>query len=233
MVDDVPSNRDLIAGYFYETSHQILFARDGLEAIRITKSHHPDLIFLDLRMPRMDGRETVKFLKQDEETKDIPIVILTALSKVENENKLNSLCEGFARKPISCAELIAEIKKIFPITSDTISSQPEPVVLDNSSETNIITTKSIDGKPIRLNELLDKLSQEKEESWQNFRQTLAIGDIEKFIGRLSNWGEEYECQLLLEYASNLNQQIDEFDWDEIPKTVDHFTGICDDLRNMI
>ncbi|NEQ40878.1 MAG: PAS domain S-box protein [Okeania sp. SIO3I5] len=225
VVDDIASNRNLIAGYFDQTSHQLFFASDGQEAIQIAKAQLPELIFLDLRMPRMDGRNTALFLKQDEQTKHIAIVILTASSKIEDENELKFLCEGFIRKPVSCAQMVAEMKKIFPIISAATTPELEIETFDNFTETKVIS-----GQPIRLDELLDKLNMEAETNWLKLRQTLAINDLEKFAARLNAWAEEHQCQLLQEYSQKLIQEIDDFDWDKIPETIDQFTIICDALK---
>ncbi|MEM1171844.1 MAG: PAS domain S-box protein [Cyanobacteria bacterium P01_H01_bin.35] len=225
VVDDIASNRDLIAGYFYQTSHQLFFAGDGEEAIQIAKAELPDLIFLDLRMPRMDGRDTALFLKQDEQTKHIAIVMLTASSKLEDEFDLKFLCEGFLRKPVSRTQLVAEMKKIFPIISAATTPEIEIEELDNFTETKVIS-----GEPIRLDELRDKLHQEAETNWLKLRQTLAINELEKFVARLNVWAEEHQCKLLREYIQKLTQEIDDFDWDKIPESIDQFTIICDALK---
>ena len=225
VVDDIASNQDLIAGYFAKTSHQLFLAGDGKEAIQIAKAQLPDLILIDLRIPGMDGRDTALFLKQDEETKHIAIVILTASSKVEDEYDLKFLCEGFIRKPVSCAQLVAEMKKIFPIISAATTPELEIEALDNFTQTKVIS-----GQPIRLDELLDKLNQEAETNWLKLRQTLAISELEQFATRLNFWAQEHQCQLLREYTQKLTQQIDDFDWDKIPETIDQFTIICDALK---
>ncbi|OZH52291.1 hypothetical protein AFK68_25325 [Hydrocoleum sp. CS-953] len=114
--------------------------------------------------------------------------------------------------------------KIFPIISAATTPDLEIEELDNFTETKVIS-----GKPIRLDELRDKLNQEAETNWLKLRQTLAISDLEKFVARLNVWAEEHQCQLLREYTQKLTQQIDDFDWDKIPETIDHFTVICDAL----
>ncbi len=225
VVDDIASNRDLIAGYFYQTSHQLFFAENGQEAIEIAKAQLPDLIFLNLRMPRMNGRETALLLKQDEQTKHIAIVMLTASSKVEDEYDWKFLCEGLIRKPVSCAQLVAEMKKIFPIISAATTPELEIEELDDFTQTKVIS-----GQPIKLDELLDKLNQEAESNWLKLRQTLAISELEQFVARLNVWAQEHQCQLLREYTQKLTQQIDDFDWDTIPETIDQFTIICDALK---
>lgn len=79
LVDDDPL---IIRMYEYRLRHdgyKIELAFDGESAFLKAKKEHPDIILLDLMMPKMNGVETLKFLKKDEETKDIPVIILTNL----------------------------------------------------------------------------------------------------------------------------------------------------------
>ncbi|MFM6206011.1 ATP-binding protein, partial [Planktothrix sp.] len=84
-VDDVTSNRELIGGYFADSHHLLFLATDGKQAIQMAKVHQPDLILLDLRIPDMDGHEVAQVLQQDEKTRQIPIIILTASCQNEEE----------------------------------------------------------------------------------------------------------------------------------------------------
>ncbi|MFP4009750.1 MAG: ATP-binding protein, partial [Spirulinaceae cyanobacterium] len=77
VVDDAQSNLDVVAGYFYDTEHQLLFARDGCEAVAMAIAHHPDIILMDLLMPRLDGEAASLQLKANPMTQSIPIVLLT------------------------------------------------------------------------------------------------------------------------------------------------------------
>ena len=79
LVDDDPL---IIRMYEYRLRHdgyEIKLAFDGEDAFLKAKKEHPDIILLDLMMPKMNGVETLKFLKKDEDTKDIPVIILTNL----------------------------------------------------------------------------------------------------------------------------------------------------------
>jgi len=112
VVDDVASNRDLLAGYFRNTHHHLRFAIDGEEALQQVQRSWPDLMLLDLRMPKVDGRQVAQILKGDPKTKGLPIVIVTASSQQEDEAELRALCDGFLRKPISAKQLAEELHQI-------------------------------------------------------------------------------------------------------------------------
>ena len=218
VVDDVPSNLDLIEGYFLGSPHRLLFASDGLEAIAQVRNHHPDIILLDLRMPNMDGRETAQHLKQDETTRDIPIVILTASSMQQDREHLQQLCEGFIRKPVSRTQLISEFKKILPPTQNypTAGSDELPTIVPPSMALE---------SPEKLPELLEKLRQEEDTAWLQLSQTMKMRDLRAFARRLQEWGTAYQCRQLLEYASGLQAQLEAFDWERLPQTIEAFPRV--------
>ncbi|MEA5509069.1 ATP-binding protein [Crocosphaera sp. UHCC 0190] len=211
-VDDVASNRDLIIGYFQETHHTILLANDGQEALEKARQYHPDLILMDLRMPNMDGYEATKILKDDPTTQAIPIMILTASSEKKEQEMLETLCQDFLSKPISRAQLLSAMEKILPPDPD----QPMTTLLVEKSE------------PLRLKnkpappELLEKLRQEEETIWNKLHQTMIMKDLRQFAQRLRQWGEEYQCLSLIDYATRLEMQILEFDGENLSNTVESF-----------
>ena len=114
VVDDIASNRELIQEYFQDTQHHLLFAANGQQALDLSRNYQPDVIFLDLRMPGMDGKEVARRLQQDEITQNIPIIIITASAFQEQKAELLGLYQGFLTKPVSLEQIILELAKIFP-----------------------------------------------------------------------------------------------------------------------
>ena len=86
VVDDSPSNIDLILEVL-EEQYVMIVATNGTEALDLVKKNRLDLILLDIMMPDMSGYQVIKILKSDEETKDIPVIFLTALDEVDDEVK--------------------------------------------------------------------------------------------------------------------------------------------------
>lgn len=116
IVDDEETNLKLIIamlkryGYIFET------AADGAEALVKTKSYKPDLILLDIIMPEMDGYETCKRLKENPETRHIPVVMVTVLA--DREAKIKGLEAGandFLTKPVDTSELTIRTKNLLRI----------------------------------------------------------------------------------------------------------------------
>ncbi|WP_413175758.1 PAS domain S-box protein [Anabaena azotica] len=226
IVDDVASNRELIQGYFHNTHHQVVLVENGQQAINFAQSHHPNLILLDLRMPQMDGKETAQHLKQDEKTKDIPIVILTASSQSQEKDELAKICQGFLSKPISCIKLVQELKKHLHILINVESSQQLDKFTTHNQEPEFLNIS------INLPELLIKL-QEEEMGWNSLRKTLKIREIKKFCQRLETWGQEYHCQLLVEYANSVETKLDTFDMEQLSLIIDEFPSLRQTLENLI
>ncbi len=88
-------------------------ARDGQEALQITKMHQPDVLVLDVMMPRMDGREVASKLKEDVLLSKIPILMLTALSDVDSKVAgLDAGADDYVSKPFDLRELAARIRAL-------------------------------------------------------------------------------------------------------------------------
>ncbi|NNE99360.1 MAG: response regulator [Pyrinomonadaceae bacterium] len=77
VVDDSATIRKLIAGKLEKSGHEAICAVDGLDAIAVLEEFTPDLVLLDIAMPRMDGYQVCKFIRGNEETKDIPVIMIS------------------------------------------------------------------------------------------------------------------------------------------------------------
>jgi DNA-binding response OmpR family regulator len=106
VVDDEPSIVRLVKATLTARGHQVDEAFDGIEALAQVKTHKPDLILLDIMMPHMDGTEVRKRLLADKESKDIPVIHLSAVGDFEQQRK--ALADGatdYIVKPFSPSEL--------------------------------------------------------------------------------------------------------------------------------
>lgn len=130
IVDDMKHFLDLEASFLKRAECTVFKAINGLEALRIAKTEKPDIIFLDLEMPVMNGIECCRFIRADIELKDTPIVIVTASSREEECYKMGG--SSYLRKPIDEDFFIAEIKKFVSIKerADPRVSVSLPVTAD-------------------------------------------------------------------------------------------------------
>jgi len=111
IVEDDPNTVQLIEFLLEKNKFEVLVAYDGAEALRMAREEKPDLILMDVMMPKMDGIEAIERLQEDENTRDIPIVILSALGQEMDVMKgLQVGASGYIVKPFSPKELLDEIK---------------------------------------------------------------------------------------------------------------------------
>jgi two-component system cell cycle response regulator len=111
VVDDNRITTKLLRRYLEANGFEAKEAYDGIECLEQVELQKPDTIVLDVMMPRLDGYETVRKLKSQEHTKDIPVVIVTALNDVANQLKsIDAGADDFLSKPIEEKLLIAKVK---------------------------------------------------------------------------------------------------------------------------
>src|SRR5262245_32410245 len=111
VVDDETKNVKLLEALLLPRGYAVVKAYDGEEALRQVQQEQPDLIRLDIMMPRLDGFEVCKRLKDREETRLIPVIIMTALGQVEDRIKgIEAGADDFLTKPVHRDELMARIR---------------------------------------------------------------------------------------------------------------------------
>jgi putative two-component system response regulator len=118
VVDDEETNLKMLTKWLGPLGFDIELAFDGKEAVQKSKDFKPDLIILDIMMPVMDGHEACRLIKTDPETKNIPIIMVTALH--DRESKLKGLSESandFLFKPIDKDELMIRVRNLLKIKS--------------------------------------------------------------------------------------------------------------------
>ncbi|MGF1740493.1 hybrid sensor histidine kinase/response regulator [Vibrio profundum] len=141
VVDDNPENLALISTYLKECAYQIAVAKNGESAIEITKSLKPDLILLDIQMPKMNGFDACKIIKKNSEISDIPIIFMSALTDtIDKVTAFEIGAVDYIIKPVDSEELIARVNTHLTITR----LQKENLVANKNLEhTNSELTKSL------------------------------------------------------------------------------------------
>jgi two-component system cell cycle response regulator DivK len=142
VVEDCPINLKLTRILLMNEGYEVLTADSGGQALELLRSHRPHLVLADIQMPGMDGLTLTRRIKQDEATRDIPVVALTALAmKGDKEKALEAGCDGYITKPIKIQEVRREIREFLDRRSGLngqaapqASGTPKPVpahVLDD------------------------------------------------------------------------------------------------------
>src|SRR5438445_5370543 len=100
VVDDEPSILEMFAHYLEYCGYEVITAMDGENGVMKAKEEKPDIIFLDIRMPRIDGWEACRRIKDDPTTCGIPVIFLTAFDQVRDHERARALCvQGYIAKP--------------------------------------------------------------------------------------------------------------------------------------
>jgi DNA-binding response OmpR family regulator len=111
VVDDNENNRDIVSRLLEREGYQVSTAEDGAQALEQIKAQPPDLVLLDVMMPVMDGIEACKRMKDDPESRLIPVVIMTALGQVDDRVRgIQAGADDFLTKPVNRGELLARIQ---------------------------------------------------------------------------------------------------------------------------
>jgi two-component system alkaline phosphatase synthesis response regulator PhoP len=116
LVDDNQQNLELIQAYLESLPVEIETARDGIEAIEAVERQRPDLVLLDVMMPRMSGFEVCQKLKANTETRDIVVIMVTALHEVADyERAVESGTDDFLSKPVNKLELLTRVRSLLRV----------------------------------------------------------------------------------------------------------------------
>jgi len=113
IVEDNQENMDLLVYFLRPQGYEIIGVGDGLSALEKVEEEHPDIVLLDIMLPKMDGYEVCTRLKKDPETKFIPIIMLTALKELKDKVRaLEVGADDFLSKPFENIELLARVKSL-------------------------------------------------------------------------------------------------------------------------
>ncbi len=116
VVDDNAQNLELLVAYLDTEPYKVTTACDGIEALDKIQSDKPDIILLDVMMPKMSGFEVCRKLKSDPETRDIPIIMVTALNELSDiERGVDSGTDDFISKPVNRLELLTRVKSLLRV----------------------------------------------------------------------------------------------------------------------
>jgi two-component system cell cycle response regulator DivK len=110
VVEDNPTNMTLVVFLLESACHIVLTAPDAELGLTIARASRPQLILMDIQLPGMDGLQAAKLLKQDEATRAIPVVALTALAMKGDAERIRAAgCDGYIAKPLAYKDFLATI----------------------------------------------------------------------------------------------------------------------------
>ena len=137
VVDDNEQNLELLLAYLEELPCRVSTARDGIEALDAVHASRPNLVLLDVMMPRMSGFQVCARLKQNPATRDIPVVMVTALNEVGDvERAVDSGADDFLTKPVSRVDLLTRARSLVRLS-----------LLQRQLNKTLAELRAIDGAP--------------------------------------------------------------------------------------
>lgn len=112
IVEDNELNMKLLNDVLEAYGYEIIKTGSGLAALDLARQHGPDLILIDIQLPDISGLDAVRQLKQDAQTKSIPVIAVTAFAMAGDERRaLDSGCDGYIAKPIMLREFLVTIER--------------------------------------------------------------------------------------------------------------------------
>lgn len=125
VVDDEPKHRELLSRRLRAREFEVITAAGGKDALTSVAGNRPDIILMDIKMPGQDGWETTRALKASSETRDIPVIALSALDLPNERTRCaDAGCDDFEPKPLALRRLLSKIDRLCP----------PPAVSDNGAE---------------------------------------------------------------------------------------------------
>ena len=112
IVEDNELNMKLFHDLLEAHGYNILQSKDGLEALKLARQHRPDLILMDIQLPEVSGLEVTRWIKQDKDLCEIPVIAVTAFAMKGDEEKIrDGGCEAYIAKPISVTSFLETVER--------------------------------------------------------------------------------------------------------------------------
>jgi two-component system, cell cycle response regulator DivK len=113
LVEDNEMNRDMLSRRLLRRGYEVVMATDGQQGVDMSRTEKPDLILLDMSLPVIDGWEAARIIKGDAETKEIPLIALTAHAMAgDREKTLAAGCDDYDTKPVELPRLLGKIQTL-------------------------------------------------------------------------------------------------------------------------
>jgi len=230
IADDIENNRAFLAAFLKKYNFEVIEASDGSEAIDLAHLYRPDIIFTDITMPVMDGYQVVRYIKSDNELKNIPVIAISGAVLTNYKTKQESDFDTVIYKPFGQALLIKTLMQFLPYSiNDSINTDHEKLK-KHSAETVSITRQE---QYSNLNELIVKLDQQFTKEWEEIKDTFFFNDIEIFAQKMKSIGSFYQVNELHLWASELYEQSIQFNMEKLPNTLDKFKDVVQGLKNKL
>jgi PAS domain S-box-containing protein len=221
IVDDIDFNIKVLKRIIDSENVTFLEAKTGEEALDILLGEKPDIIFMDIRMPGINGYDVTEIIRKKEKFKNTPIIAFTASTMQDEADRINTVFDAFLQKPVFKKDIMAVLKKYLPFRYKT----PEEPVTEVSSS---LSAESIENLP----EVIKILENQFIPEWESIKNDLIIFNIEAFNNRLSDFASNNSFRLLDQYCRELNLGLQSFDIELIEKKLSEFQEMVSKLKDI-
>jgi signal transduction histidine kinase/CheY-like chemotaxis protein len=226
VVEDNRYNLELVKILLEARNIKVEEALNGKEVLDKLKQNNsrPDLILMDMKTPVMDGYETTKIIKANEEWKNIPVIALTAtILKEEREKIIRCGCSGFLSKPIDEDRLFFELMKYLPY-----SKKPTPAIEPlYSIKENEIQHDLSHLKPGQIAEIIAELANRLMKQWRQLEGSIFLDQWATFGTEIKQLAEKFDLQTLVDYGQHLIDNVRYLNIVELKKTIRGYPGLVD------
>jgi CheY-like chemotaxis protein len=206
IVDDVPHNRNLVRTYFEAYDLNIYEAGNGEMAIQMAQEVMPDLIFMDIRMPGLNGYQATELIKSVRATAGIPVIALTASTMQSEINKLEKLFDGYLRKPVQKKTLLNELIKRLPC--DILKPAAGN---DTDTREKVLKMKAVE-IPNEVKILFGQAFSEKITSQSEF---IRVDDLIELTKKIESFAVQHKIPQLKAKCDDLNNYVEAFNFEQI------------------
>ncbi len=234
-VDDQETNNRLISEYFDGTGVNVVTALNGKEALALLPDCNPDAVLMDLRMPVMDGFETLKAMKNNSLFAEIPVLALTASGMKQDEKKIKEAgFDGLLIKPVPMERLFDVLSKYLDCTvtePEELNKEPDKEIDKETDKTGPEIDSQTDQAPDEhLSDLLSLLETQGMDLWKSAVQNDLFEEIEAFALQIKTWGQDYSRKRVLDYSETLLFRVNSFDIEKIQEYLTQFPELLQNLK---
>lgn len=221
LAEDVESNRAIIQEFLKNHNIRLLFAADGKEAVDLAIKNKPDIIIMDLQMPVLNGIEATRILKDNEATKDIPVIAITAAILGEDK-AIAGLFNSMINKPVSRLELLEELNRFLS------SRIPVPMNIEETHEGVVLSKELSDEEYAELKNIIDGSLMNK---YCEIKNTIVIDDSIEFANSIIETAQRFHIDFLEKYGNSIKLYAESFRIEQLKKSLEVFEEITNNILN--
>ncbi len=225
LVEDEEMNRKVVKDYLLKSNLKIDEASNGREALLYLRNNMPNLILMDMRMPVLDGYETIRIIRQNPKFNSVPIIALTAWAMYEQRNKINEVSNGFLSKPLLRNELYAMLQRFLPFDSEENANLPK-LEISQSFLDEFLLSKNNFHFSIEFFQFINQHALPKYHEIRKLQSFDETGEFAEFILELAT---RYNYTPLQNYAKTLLEYARSFDSAKMCEHLNKFTEISNIL----